>query len=227
MGSAKTISYASNLEYYVNGMGEGSPTILFRKQDSIGVNDAEDDKQFLLNCFVDTGDYEAMKDFTDPRCLLLGRTGAGKTALVTKLIADDAEKNKVILINPEALAMHHISNSTIVRYMYELGIDLNTFFKLLWRHAVCVEIFNHHFKVTSEEETENLLTNLRYKFKKTNPHHLRALNYLEEWRHTFWKKTDDFVTEMISKKETELSGGIKGGLSGISATLAASDKLSE
>jgi GTPase SAR1 family protein len=199
----------------------------FRKQDSIGVNDAADDKQFLFECFVDTGDYDVVRDFKNARCLILGRTGVGKTALLTKLQEDNKDKENVIVINPEALAMHHISNSTIIRYMYELGIDMNTFFKLLWRHAICVEIFNQHFKIATYEETETFIDRLRYRFKKTNVHHLRALNYLEEWRHTFWKKSDDHVTDMISKKETELSGTLGASASSLSAKLMSKEKLSE
>ncbi len=201
--------------------------IVFRKQDSIGVNDAEDDKQFLFECFVDTGDYDAVRDFKSARCLVLGRTGAGKTALLTKLQKDNMHKKNVIVVNPEALAMHHISNSTIIRYIYELGIDMNTFFKLLWRHALCVEIFDQHFKFTTEEETETLLDRLRYRFRRTNSHHLRALNYLAEWRDTFWKKSDDYVTGMISKKETELGGTIGSSASVLSAKLLGKEKLSE
>lgn len=209
-------------------MGDKSQDqIVFRKQDSIGINDAEDDKQFLLNCFIDTGDYEAIRDFENARCLILGRTGAGKTALLTKLQEDNKAKRNVIVINPEALAMQHISNSTIIRYMYDLGIDLNTFFKLLWRHAVCVEIFNHHFKTTTESETESLIDRLRAQFKRTNPHHLRALNYLEQWQHTFWKQTDSHVTEMIAKKESELGNSLGTTASGLTAKLTSKNKLSE
>lgn len=202
-------------------------SIIFKKQDALGINDAEDDKKFLLECFVDTGDLETLRKFDDARCLVLGRTGVGKTALLTKLKDNNIKKNNVIVINPEALAMHHISNSTIIRYMNDLGIDMNTFFKLLWRHALCVEIFNHHFRFTSSDETESLIEKLRYKFKKTNTHHLRALNYLEQWKHTFWKKSDDHVTEMISKTESELGGTLGVAGMGVKAGVNTSEKMTE
>lgn len=198
---------------------------IFRKQDLIGINDAEDDKKYLLKCFVDTGDLEAVLDFSNPRCLVLGRTGVGKTALLTKLQDQNKKRKNVIVINPEATAMHHISNSTIIRYMHELGIDLNTFFKLLWRHAICVEIFNHHFKITKEDETENLIDRLKCKFKKTNPHHFRALNYLLEWKDTFWKTSDDHVTGMISKKESELDNTLSASASSFKLGLSGKNKL--
>lgn len=180
--------------------------LAFKKQDSIGGNDAADDKEFLLNCFVDSGDIEQIKDFNNPKCILLGRTGAGKTALVTKLKAD--LDNRVIVVDPEALAMQYISNSTIVTHLMDLGIDLNTFFKLLWRHEICVEIFNRHLKVTSETDHEKFMESVRYEFKKRNPSHLKALDYLETWKNTFWKTSDSHVTEMVTTTEKALSAGV-------------------
>ena len=38
------------------------PQVVFRKQDSLGANDAEGDTQFLGACFVDTGDLELLRD---------------------------------------------------------------------------------------------------------------------------------------------------------------------
>lgn len=199
--------------------------LAFKKQDSIGVNDAADDKDYLLNCFVDLGDLEILEKFNDPKCILLGRTGAGKTALVTKLQADKADQ--VIVVDPEALAMQHISNSTIINYLVELGIDLNTFFKLLWRHEICVEIFTQHIKATSEMDHSNFIDRVRYEFKKKNVKHLKALEYLEEWKNTFWKTSDSHVTEMISKKETEISGAVGASLEGLNAKIKGANKLSE
>lgn len=207
-------------------MGQNtSDRLQFRKQDSIGVNDAADDESFLLNCFIDTGDYESVTDFSDPKCLILGRTGVGKTALITKL--SEEKSDRVIIINPESLAMRHISNSTIIRYLHELDIDLNTFFKLLWRHEICVQIFVRHYKVSSDAEGYNILDKIRYQFKKKNPRLLRSLQYMEDWKDTFWKESDSHVVEMISKTETEVGGMVSGGAVALSGKLSGSDKLTE
>lgn len=138
--------------------------IVLRKHDSVGLNEAQDDEEYLLNCFVDLGDLDQIKDFRSKRCLILGRTGAGKTALITKL--KNEKQEKVIIIDPEALAMNHISNSTIINYLVELDIDLNTFFKLLWRHEICVEIFTQHVKAVSETDHSNFIDKVQYYFKK-------------------------------------------------------------
>jgi hypothetical protein len=55
---------------------------LFKRLDVIGHLDAEEDKAFLTSCFVDTGELAVLRDCADARRLVLGRSGAGKTALL-------------------------------------------------------------------------------------------------------------------------------------------------
>jgi hypothetical protein len=54
----------------------------FKATDSIGAAGAEDD-DFLDDCFVDTGALDLLSNISDRRLILLGRTGAGKSALLT------------------------------------------------------------------------------------------------------------------------------------------------
>ena len=54
----------------------------FRKHATIGAAAAEEDAKFLSECFVDTGDLEVLLDCSDRRRIILGRTGAGKSALL-------------------------------------------------------------------------------------------------------------------------------------------------
>lgn len=207
-------------------MSEQNKTrVLFLKQDSFGANDAADDKDFLDTCFVDTGDFSVLESMSDARCLILGRTGVGKTALLTKI--KETKGDRVIRVDPEAMAMQHISNSTIINYLDEMDIDLNTFFKLLWRHALCVEIFIHHFKISSEFDYDKLLEDMRYRLKNSNPRHLRALDYLDKWRNTFWKEDESHVTEMINKTESKFSGELGGTFSVFKAGLSKHKNLSE
>lgn len=198
--------------------------IVLRKHDSVGLNEAQDDEEYLLNCFVDLGDLDQIKDFRSKRCLILGRTGAGKTALITKL--KDEKQEKVIIIDPEALAMHHISNSTIINYLVELDIDLNTFFKLLWRHEICVEIFTQHVKVVSEADHSNFVDKVQYYFKKNNPRHLKALEYLEQWKDTFWKTNDSHVSKMIEKTENSVGASLGMDVAGLQSKIKERAELS-
>jgi hypothetical protein len=58
-----------------------NPIIL--KNSDIGAPDAESDDLFLENCFQDTGDLETLLDCSNPKCLVLGRTGSGKGNIQT------------------------------------------------------------------------------------------------------------------------------------------------
>ena len=121
--------------------GSQSDTFRFRKHDIVGAADAEDDLDFLRSCFIDTGSLRVLKNCADPRRIVLGRTGSGKTALLKRLA--EAEE-RVIEVHPESLSLGYISNSTILRFFSSLGVNLDIFFKLLWRHVFTVEILKHH-----------------------------------------------------------------------------------
>ena len=85
----------------------------FRKNDHIGAAGAEEDQDFLSQCFVDTGDLALLQNMEDHRQIVLGRAGAGKTALLAKLKWDNSAS--VISIDPDNLALTYVSNSTILQ----------------------------------------------------------------------------------------------------------------
>ena len=72
----------------------------FRKLDNIGATDAEEDESFLQDCFVDIGDLQALHDMNSPRRIVVGRTGAGKSALLLRLAETE---DRVIPVRPESL----------------------------------------------------------------------------------------------------------------------------
>lgn len=57
----------------------------FRRHATVWSAAAEEDEQFLLECFLDTGDLSTLVDCYNPRRIVLGRTGTGKTALLNQL----------------------------------------------------------------------------------------------------------------------------------------------
>lgn len=97
----------------------------FRLHDSVGVADAEQDHSFLKKCFMDVGDTTILHDCDDPRRIVLGRTGAGKTALLYQF--SEQHRDNVIEVKPESLALAYISNSTILQFVHDLGVNLNIF----------------------------------------------------------------------------------------------------
>src|SRR5580698_2652425 len=159
--------------------------VVFRKQDNVGANDAEEDGQFLTECFVDTGDLELLRDCERPERIVLGRTGAGKTALLLKLLA--AEQRSIEL-KPESLALTFISNSTILRFFEELGVNLEVFYKLIWRHAFCVELLRMRFGMTPGQDRVSFIERVKAFFK--GGQYQSAISYLEKWGDRFWRSEE-------------------------------------
>ena len=147
----------------------------FRTTDTVGVADAESDHLFLDECFVDTGEANLLLDCADHRRIVLGRTGAGKTALLNQLLEQSVT---AIRIRPESLALAYISNSTILQFVYSLGVSLDIVFKLLWRHVFTVEIVKAHFHLDSPNAKEGLVEWLRSVFSDKKRQHEKALAYL-------------------------------------------------
>ena len=72
----------------------------FNKYDSVGAAAAEDDKEFLLNCFYDNGDIQTLINCSDNKCIVVGRTGVGKSALLIEL---NQREHFTVLLNPDEL----------------------------------------------------------------------------------------------------------------------------
>ena len=184
----------------------------FRLHDNVGVADAEQDHLFLKKCFVDVGDTAILRDCDDSRRIVLGRTGAGKTALLYQFVE---HQDNVIEIKPESLALAYISNSTILQFVHDLGVNLNIFFKLLWRHVFTVEILKAHFKLDSEQATVPVLERIKNLFSGRSRKHAQAMDYLEKWGKTFWEETDYRIKELTTKLETDLKLSIDAAKVGI------------
>lgn len=75
---------------------------IFKKHMSIGEADAEHDEKFLEDCFVDIGDYDVLADTEASQSIILGRTGVGKSALLSQI---ERNAERVIKIEPEELAL--------------------------------------------------------------------------------------------------------------------------
>ena len=132
--------------------------VVFRKQDNVGANDAEEDGLFLGECLVDTGYLDLLRYCERPERILLGRTGAGKTALLLKLLAAG---ERCVELKPESLALTFISNSTILQFFEELGVNLEVFYKLIWRHAFCVELLRMRFNMSPGQDRVSFIQKVK------------------------------------------------------------------
>ena len=184
---------------------EGSGQLVFRSQDRVGAIDAEEDGEFLKECFVDNGDLGRLKDVRLPDRIVLGRTGVGKTALLQRVVETSEHATWV---KPEALALSYISNSTILKYFEGLGVKLDVFYKLLWRHVFCVEILSRKFP-TEADGRVTIWDKLRSLVRSASER--KAVEYLRNWGgEKFFEQTEERVKEVTRKLEKSLEGSIGG-----------------
>jgi hypothetical protein len=173
---------------------------------------------------MDVGDMRILNDCDDPRRIVLGRTGAGKTALLYHF---GQEHDNVIEIKPESLALAYISNSTILQFVHGLGVNLNIFFKLLWRHVFTVEILKTHFHLDSQQATVPVVERIKNFFSGRNRRHTQAMEYLEKWGKTFWEETDYRIKELTNKLESDLKASIDAAKIGVPLSVHAGQVLTE
>lgn len=200
---------------------EAKEAFRFRRTDRVGAAGAEEDSEFLDKCFVDTGDSSLLLDFADNRVLVVGRTGTGKSALLREIAK--ARPEDTIQVRPEALALTYVANSTVLNFFASVGVNLDPFFKLLWRHVLTVEILSRHFHRQTSGEKRGFMDWLRGHFvgQSREDREMRdALNYLESWGKSFWLETEFRVREITSKVEQELSTELKLGVGVDVATLS-------
>lgn len=189
-------------------MGKHSEeSIRFRKNDHVGYADAESDNIFLENCYVDTDDLNVLTDARDPRCILLGRTGSGKTALLKRLTN---QVEHCFEIPPEALSLNYISNSNVIDFFESVGVNLDPFYKLLWHHVLAVELIKQRFQITNEETKRSFITYIANAVKKDKKKE-QALKYLNDWGDRFWEETESRIRNLTEQIETKFlaNAGIK------------------
>lgn len=183
---------------------------VFRRHLNVGFADALEDEHYLRESFVDTGELPILRNVRNPQSIVVGRTGSGKTALLSRL---KASEDRVIPLVPQDLALTYVANSTVLQFFNELGVNLDLFYQLLWRHVISVELLRKHFSIVDDQSRDGVLQRLRTKFFGKNAKQ-EALDYLLEWGKEFWKETDYRVKEITKTMESDLSKSIEGSLSG-------------
>jgi hypothetical protein len=184
---------------------------VFRKHANIGAADAIQDKQFLSESFVDNGELDILRDNERPECVIVGRTGSGKTALLEQLANLE---ERVVKIAPESLALTYVSNNEVLNFFRTVGVNMNLFYRLLWRHVFAVEIIKVRFNIVNERTRDNFLVQIgdRIRGRKAKQD---AIQYLIDWGELFWKETDYRVKEVTKKLEQDLETSIGSTLKGV------------
>ena len=204
----------------------------FRKTDRIGAAAAEEDGQYLEDCFVNTDEYAILKDISDYRQIVLGRTGSGKSALFEQLKVEAPDH--VIPLELQKLALTYVSNSAVIKYFSEIGVNLDPFYKLLWRHILTVEILRKHHSSQVPEENRGLWHYIADKIASTRRVDAATQateRYLSNWDGKFWVELEHNIKEITLRMENDLTSGldaeIKAGITSGRAVHELTQALSE
>jgi hypothetical protein len=131
--------------------------ITLRAGESVGAPAAEQDHAYLNDCFVELPIIDLLKKVDDPHCVLLGRTGAGKSAILWHLEQTVQNPSR---IDPAEASFEYVANSTIIRYFTELDVELHVFYQYLWKHIIVVHLIRECMGVKTEASFKLLLDKL-------------------------------------------------------------------
>lgn len=192
----------------------------FRRNSSVGAMDAESDERFLRECFFDTGDLNVLTDCDEPKRIVLGRVGVGKSALLAR-VRDTCEH--AYEIRAEDLALGYIANSDIIQFFEAAGVKLDLFYQLLWRHLFVMELLKRRYRLNDSDSVLTQLKDLIFR----DPAKQKALEYFEQWNGKFWSDTETRVKEFTTKLEEKLSSSFGTTLLGVQLSAAAAKNLSD
>jgi hypothetical protein len=153
---------------------------------NIGAAAAENDDDYLSDCFVDTGLISRILSPNNTVSILTGRTGSGKSALFSEI-----RKNyeHVCELRPESLSLNFLADSWLLQVLTEADFDLGLFYQQLWRHVLVIELLKYEKGLDSETKTKGFISNFPNIFRD-NSKKKRAFEYLTKYGGHFWEDTE-------------------------------------
>lgn len=182
---------------------EKKPVIKIKSDIIVGSPDAETDN-ILNDVFIDNGSFDALVNLNNPKCIIIGRTGTGKSALIKKI---NESEDYVKVIDPERMSLSFLSNSTILTYLRTEGVNLNFFYKLLWKHVFIVEIIKLYLDESESKKTSffQRLWETVSTGGKSDTVKKKAIDYAKTWSEEFWLKTEYRIKSIESELETKIA----------------------
>ena len=103
----------------------------------------------------------------------------------------------------------------MIRYFSDIGVNLDPFYKLLWRHVLTIEVLKKHFDSYVNDGNRNLWTILTERFSTQSRQDKtvkQAVQYLHKWGEQFWLEVEYRVKEITSKMENDLANQLDAGV---------------
>jgi len=162
----------------------------------VGKNAAEEDEDLLYECFVGNAALHEAQDVNSNASILSGRTGSGKSAIIQYI-----RRNKdASFVSPSEMAMTHISNSDVLRFLHDIGADLNLFFQAIWKHVLLVEFIRLRYRIKDEQQSRTWVSGIFDRFK-SDMSRARAIEYLKKYAGSLWIEMDENVRQLTQSYE--------------------------
>ncbi|MBM1144499.1 hypothetical protein GN155_012000 [Alcanivorax sp. ZXX171] len=200
-----------------------SDAIIIKKGLKVGELDAEADIDLLGSCFVDNGPLEKILDVASPASVVLGRTGAGKSALLFKV--SDSSENSCVL-DPSDISVRFLEHSNIIQFFNEIGVRLDLFYRILWRHILTVELLKLRYNLKNENDNKGFLERVNGWIQRDSVKK-KALDYFTEWGDRFWLETDEQLKELTEKFTRDVKVGLGAKFQNVDISLTGAKGLSE
>lgn len=200
-----------------------SNPIVIRRGFKIGNLDAETDGEFLAKCFIDSEELNNLVDTESYSSIIVGRTGSGKSALLRHIGTMDSRSK---LLNPSDISINFLEHSNILQFFAEVGVKIDLFYRLLWRHILVVELLKLRYPVENQNDVNNLKSRFLRLFERDELK-IKALNYFFEWSDKFWLETSERLKELTSRFEKSFRAGAGINYSGMTMDAAAAQALSQ
>lgn len=175
---------------------------IIRRGYSIGKADADDDDDFLFDCFVDNPIIQEFEAFGPTKSLIVGGTGSGKTAVIRKILSSH---DHAVRIDPREFSIEYVSNSDVLKVLNSYGVDLDLCFQILWQHLLVLEYIKAQYDVANEDGADQFFDGFWRLFKNDRTKAI-ALDYLKDWKGQFWQSTDEILREWTRQYEEKISG---------------------
>lgn len=165
----------------------------------VGKNAAEEDLELLFECFVDSFALHDAMEVDNNASIIAGRTGSGKSAIIQYLL----KREKTAFLSPIEMAMTYISNSDVMRFLNDIGADLNLFFHAIWKHVLLVEYIRIRFDILDEERSKSWFNSIYERFR-SDKGKSKALEYLEKYSGDLWITIDENVRHVTAQYEERI-----------------------
>ncbi len=197
--------------------------IIIKKGLKLGELDAEADKDLLGACFIDNGQFTSITDVLSPASIVLGRTGAGKSAL---LLETSTTVEHSALLDPNDISIRFLEHSNIIQFFNEIGVKLDLFYRILWRHILTIELLKLRYDLRSESENRSFISRINGWVQRDSAKQ-RALDYFSEWGDKFWLETDEQLRELTTKFTNDVRAKLSAKYHDVDISLQGAKGLSE